>query len=67
MEGVEWKKGGSWRMDRLGGERNLLNRVRRGVPGVNRPYLYFGTWKVGEPRGRDEVRTDGVDLFLCVV
>ena len=24
---------------------NLLNRLGRELPGVNRPYLYFGMWR----------------------
>lgn len=24
---------------------NLLNRLGRDLPGVNRPYLYFGMWR----------------------
>ncbi|KAJ3415010.1 hypothetical protein HDV05_005655 [Chytridiales sp. JEL 0842] len=32
----------SWNLNRLD---NVLNRLKMEIPGVNKPYLYFGMWK----------------------
>ncbi|KAJ3393310.1 hypothetical protein HDU92_007871 [Lobulomyces angularis] len=36
------KSGGKWNLNRLD---NLLNKIEAALPGVNVPYLYFGSWK----------------------
>ncbi|KAI9023189.1 hypothetical protein DFJ74DRAFT_76412 [Hyaloraphidium curvatum] len=45
MDDVVFSRGDSWNLNRLGGESNLLLGIDKALPGVNRPYLYFGTWK----------------------
>lgn len=46
MDDVVFTKGDNWNINRLGGQGNLLNTIPKPIAGVNRPYLYFGTWKV---------------------